>query len=646
MPSQFNIAKLNTSKNLLLLILLVASVLRCWNIFDIPYTNDEMSALMRTRYDSFGELINLGVRLDAHPAGIQVFMYYWVSLFGEQAWIVKSPFIVMGVAALYYNYKLAFRWFNESVALISTSFLAILQFPVMYSQIARPYVSGLFFILAFTYYLNQLTESKSLNRTHFIFATLFGALCAYNHHFSLLLAGLIGVGFLVSAQGKIKKSILWIGGFIALLYVPHLEIFLYQLNIGGVGEWLGAPTWDFGWRFLKYAFHYSYIILILIVTLNLAHFMLKNKNSEFPKKWFRFSLLISLVYFSIGFFYSIFKNPIIQFSMMLYIFPFILFIMFSRITELQKKFNLIIVIAVLTIGTSSLIFERNHYYTFYHTRYFQMIDDMHENPNENSDYILTNIPKFVTFYEQQNPSKSNIKYVLFDKDSSSILHFNQLLNNCNNKHLMIGLLEQSPKEILSLSLEKFPFVVKKNEYHGASTYWLSKTGSIDQQLVYHNHKINYETKNKSTLLINSIDSLWNLNNKSYSCLNNEYSLGLEVDLKKVVQHPYDIIIMNAKLKIANPNEEVLLVAEFSSKGSKVGWRASSSFNFTPDSIGIYFLSVAIDRNTFDIPIDQELILKSFIWNPSKGSVQVVDLNLHLIEGNRNKYSLYDPIYRY
>ncbi len=40
------------------------------------------------------ELIEGGVKVDGHPAGIHVFLYYWTKLFGTNEWIVKLPFIV------------------------------------------------------------------------------------------------------------------------------------------------------------------------------------------------------------------------------------------------------------------------------------------------------------------------------------------------------------------------------------------------------------------------------------------------------------------------------------------------------------------------------------------------------------------------
>ncbi len=66
--------KLLSEQTALLLILIVAAALRFWDLWELPFMHDEFSALFRTQYDSFSDLIRLGVvQNDSHPAGVQVF---------------------------------------------------------------------------------------------------------------------------------------------------------------------------------------------------------------------------------------------------------------------------------------------------------------------------------------------------------------------------------------------------------------------------------------------------------------------------------------------------------------------------------------------------------------------------------------------
>ena len=70
------------TQGLLIFILLCAAILRFYQFETAPFTHDELSALLRTNFSNFQELIAKGVAIDGHPAFIQVFLYYWTKLVG------------------------------------------------------------------------------------------------------------------------------------------------------------------------------------------------------------------------------------------------------------------------------------------------------------------------------------------------------------------------------------------------------------------------------------------------------------------------------------------------------------------------------------------------------------------------------------
>jgi len=134
-----------TDTALILIIILTGAVLRFWRLSEIPFTYDEFSAIFRTQFATFHELIEKGVKIDTHPAGVQVFLFYLVKLFGISEAIVKTPFILFGLLSVWLVYLIGKDWFSPATGLVSASFVSFLQFPVMYSQIARPYASGFVF---------------------------------------------------------------------------------------------------------------------------------------------------------------------------------------------------------------------------------------------------------------------------------------------------------------------------------------------------------------------------------------------------------------------------------------------------------------------------------------------------------------------
>ncbi|MFB6257840.1 MAG: hypothetical protein ABEH38_04025 [Flavobacteriales bacterium] len=65
---------------LLLIILGVGVFLRFDTLASVSLGNDELSALQRTRFDSFPEMIQKGVIPDGHPAFVQSFLYVYTGL--------------------------------------------------------------------------------------------------------------------------------------------------------------------------------------------------------------------------------------------------------------------------------------------------------------------------------------------------------------------------------------------------------------------------------------------------------------------------------------------------------------------------------------------------------------------------------------
>ena len=127
---------------LLSIIILVGGFIRFWNYGDMPFMHDELSALSRLQFDNIFDVIKYGVMLgDTHPAGVQIFLYYWIKLGGTSEIWVKLPFILSGILSIWLVYKIGKLWFSSAVGLFASAMISTTQFFVMYSQIARPYSS-------------------------------------------------------------------------------------------------------------------------------------------------------------------------------------------------------------------------------------------------------------------------------------------------------------------------------------------------------------------------------------------------------------------------------------------------------------------------------------------------------------------------
>jgi hypothetical protein len=81
-------------------ILLGAFVLRIKSAFADSITADEVSALLRLQFSSFGAMIDGGVRPDGHPAFTQVLLWFWTKGFGDSTGVIRIPFVIMSTVAI------------------------------------------------------------------------------------------------------------------------------------------------------------------------------------------------------------------------------------------------------------------------------------------------------------------------------------------------------------------------------------------------------------------------------------------------------------------------------------------------------------------------------------------------------------------
>src|SRR5690606_22341130 len=128
-----------------LMCLAVCSILRFLPFFEYQFTFDVLSDLDRTQFSSLEAVFEQGMKIDAHPAFVQLLIYYLSQTFGYVTWIVKLPFLLFGHAAILFAYFFCLRNFSKQAAIISVLFFSFSLIFVFYAPIARMYISGVFF---------------------------------------------------------------------------------------------------------------------------------------------------------------------------------------------------------------------------------------------------------------------------------------------------------------------------------------------------------------------------------------------------------------------------------------------------------------------------------------------------------------------
>ena len=173
---------------LICLIVILGTAFRFIPLNQYQFSHDELSGLNRTMYANFWDELNFGVKIDAHPALVQLFLWFWVKLFGYYEIAIKLPFLICGVLSIWYIYKLGKDFFNEKVGLVSATFVSFSFIFIVYSSYARMYITGVLFSILFLYSVFHILFSEQPQKKQYVYFVIFGLLCAYNHHLSSFFA--------------------------------------------------------------------------------------------------------------------------------------------------------------------------------------------------------------------------------------------------------------------------------------------------------------------------------------------------------------------------------------------------------------------------------------------------------------------------
>ena len=390
---------------LVILVVVVAAGLRFYDLFALPLTNDETSALMRLNAKSVSELLGTVVWKDGHPMLVQVFLWYWTKWFGTAVWVVKLPFLLCGLGSVILMVRIGLRLGAAWAGLLAAAMLATLQFPLMYSEIARPYAPGLLLSLwAFYVWLRWLdvckTEVAAINLwvKPLILLSIAGYLGASNHYFNGLILALLFVSGLVILPRNRWIRYLWPWLLGAALYLHQIGIFLHHLQVGNPG-WLQAPTLKSLFKHFMYCFGYSlWPIHLWLIGVLLGELMRKRKikwlgfgktlaglkvissgaddGSDLSEKHQKRATnrVIWLLYLApllIAYLYSVYRAPVFQDSVLLFSFGFGLlgFALWvdRRVMSLRLKAGLVIL--TLLVNLYVLLMDRNHREVFNNQSY-------------------------------------------------------------------------------------------------------------------------------------------------------------------------------------------------------------------------------------------------------------------------------------
>ena len=612
---------------LLLVILITGAWLRFHNLGEISFSNDEMSAITRARFETFDELVEKGIKVDGHPALVQTMMWLTIQNINDDVFTIRFPFAVTGIVSIFLIFLLAKRWFGSATGLLAAAALATLEFPLLYSQTARPYSIGLMFSLALAYFWTRLLFDERKSKWVMAGYVVACAGCIFTHYFSFMLAGIIGVSGLFFLRKENILQYLVISIIPLLLFLPSLPIFRQQFGYEGIGGWLSPPDNKFILRFIHYSvFNNHWVIWGLFLLLAGVSIRANAKKSGW-KKFHSLSLTWFILPFLIGFSYSVWKAPVLQYSTLIFSYPFFLIFIFSFINEkwISQKVIGILVIIVLFTGVYSTVVAKK----YYKTNHFGVFKELAEKTKQwDEKYGRENVVKF---FSLSNPEYINYYFrklyyepaisVYTDDERSKFASLIAMLDTSTAKYFVYAWTNAvHAYETPALIMEKFPAVVERDTFFNSEITLFGKGPVSSQERTiaesdFESKTWNIEPEKLDTTIRRSGHHSQKIDE------NTEYSFGFTAATDTLRLDATEILKAEAWFYAPDSIKDALLVISFLKNNELLTYSSAPLLNYYHENNSWTRILLFSEMPTEDCE------LRVYFWNPEKEIFFIDDLKI-------------------
>ncbi len=650
-------------------ITLAGFLLRINHTWSESITADEVSALLRLQFDTFSEMLQNGVKPDGHPAFTQVLLWFWINLFGDSEFAVRLPFVLMGTASVWFGAQAARKWFGTASGLATAAALAFLQFPIMYSQLARPYAPGLFFTMLAAYFVARFSEERKANWKHVAGFAIAGAGAAYSHYFSLYTTLLLSVAglFLVTKENRKLYFVAAISA--VLLFLPHVSFTLSQLSIGGVGGpggWLGPPTSDFFRTHFFFIFNSSVGLMIVVLFFTAVSLFFNFRRTG--KRQIAM-LMLWLIPMLTGYFYSIYVNPVLQHSVLLFSFPFLIMLLLSWLPYDENsiwsyRYAIVMMIPMLWYITAHKPFRLTDHFG----RLKEIVEtyiNAEEKYGRTKVDVLFNVDAnyFVDYYlnrYQHNPD--TYWYCMFHTERNDELQqLRSLVQSSRADYFVYGWsTRESYPAAEDIIRDKFPCLIEKHEWFNSAVYVFAKLADESEENNFRLSVVdNYEcifSKGDTSLykwpepcrkvyysdsILNNTELLFSFlmqnNSNCFMQLDSSCQFGpvLKVCVSDGIVNPDNLIGLSAAIQLENPESEVIAVVEYYREGERLLWTGGSSKHQLDSSDrgwqNLYF----VQRPAVELLKTDSI--HAYLYTPNLTPVRVHNIRFFTRDGHRGIY---------
>lgn len=615
----------------LILLLVITVVLHFINLKSLSLSNDELSAITRAKFDTFFEMIDKGVMIDYHPAGIQIFIFYWIKIFGDDDFLLRLPFVFCGIASAFLLYEICRKWFDDFAGLLSVVLFITSGLILQYTQIARMYSTGIFFCLIAVYgWTMYLFSENDFGKKKFWWIWLIGSILAiHNHYFSFAFVGIVGLSGLLFVKKEDQKRYLF-GGLIALVsFIPELPIFFEQMKTGDIGGWLGPPEKTFLLDFFMEVFNHSYFFLTIISLWLLLGVVFPNDYKNVTR-WRILSASWFFLIFLLAYLYSVCGHPVIQYSTLLFGLPFLFIFIVSFTPSFLFRYRIQTLLFLLSIGLGTL--TMSGYYSKNHFGVFKEIsDDVKNFPN--SAPVVVNVinPVYFDYYYSKHIGGNHtiIYKVEGPGEYAQLMH---TIDTCSSKEFgYVWSNAWHPYEVNEIIRKKYPFLILKKEYFNATSYLYSKDSAhaLNDALLVNFSQVNFEKENPNSF---SIEKYFSKPTSEFVNSKRDYSNAFKIAVSQIpgenVERRYAVV--TAKVYFDKLPEKAAMVLAFDDSTVSVQYQNVIFSDFCSSPGKWYDMLLC---GEFPTTYHPNAILKAYFSNLGGEEFYIDDFNIVIRSSN-------------
>jgi uncharacterized membrane protein len=290
---------------LLVAILLIAAIVRLYNLGALALWHDEAFSVLYIQYP-WTEMMRR-IALDVHPPLYYIVLRIWSAFGGYSEMGLRTLSVIFGVLTVWATFDFTREAFGDvKRARYAALLVALNPFQAQFALEARMYTLGTFLIMLSSYLLLKALATN--RRTLWIWFAIVAAACLYTHYFllfSIAAQGLYAVYVVLrNSAGDIRTAIrtstarhaALAGTLVVALYLPWLPIFVRHARMVRDSFWIPPlERWAVPltlWKMIFGGQHVADPVIVLmpvVLVLVLALFVSRTRDAS---KWF---VLLSII---------------------------------------------------------------------------------------------------------------------------------------------------------------------------------------------------------------------------------------------------------------------------------------------------------------------------------------------------------------